>query len=290
MPWLQLETRRGQEDTTALETACTELGAVALWLRDAEDTPILEPAPGATPVWPRSILTALFPATLQQAHIEATLAPLVPAEQLRFTAVADRDWQADWQATLEPRRFGRGLWVLPHAAPSPDAAAACVRLQPGLAFGSGEHPTTAMCLRWLERHAVAGQQVLDYGCGSGLLAIAALALGAKTAVAVDIDPQALDATRANADNNQCGANLRVLTPDTLAADARFDAVVANILSGTLIELAPSLAGHLREDAAVALTGILARQADLVLAAWQRYAELEVTEQVDDWVLLSGFAH
>ncbi|MEE4185342.1 MAG: 50S ribosomal protein L11 methyltransferase [Gammaproteobacteria bacterium] len=290
MAWLQLETVNGQADTAPLEAACTELGAVAISLRDAADSPILEPAPGTTPAWPATILTALFPAELGQADIEAALAPLLPAHELKFMLLADRDWQADWQATLQPRQFGDRLWVVPPALEAPAAAATVVRLQPGLAFGTGEHATTAMCLRWLEAGSLAGRQVLDYGCGTGLLSIAALALGAAEATAVDIDPQALAATRANAENNGCGDKLRVAAAGEVATDARYDVLVANILSGTLIELAPQLAGYLRPGAAVALTGILARQANLVIAAWQRYAELAVHEHVDDWVLLSGYTH
>lgn len=288
MAWLQLETVHGQADTAPLEAACTELGAVAISLRDATDTPIFEPAPGASPLWPSSIVTALFPADLSQADIEAALAPLLPAQELSFTLLADRDWQADWQATLKPQRFGARLWVVPHAMSAPADATTVVRLEPGLAFGSGEHATTAMCLRWLEARALTGLQVLDYGCGTGLLAIAALALGAATATAVDLDPQALDATRANAENNGCEDRLRVASVAEVAAGEQHDALVANILSGTLIELAPQLAGHLRAGAAVALTGILARQANLVIAAWQRYADLTVHEEVDGWVLLSGY--
>jgi len=239
-------------------------------------------------------MTALFPAELEQAEIEAALAPLLPATELTFTRLDDRDWLADWQATLRPQRFGARLWVVPHGLAPPPGADAVVRLEPGLAFGTGEHATTAMCLRWLEARSLAGARVLDYGCGTGLLSIAALALGAAAATAVDIDPQALDATRANAENNGCQARLQV-TAATAGAGAGaggecYDVLVANILSGTLIDLAPQLAAQLRGGAAVALTGILARQANLVIAAWQRYADLAVQAQVDDWVLLSGYTH
>lgn len=290
MPWLQLETVTGHANPAPIETLLGELGAVAITLRDAGDTPLLEPAPGATPLWPASVITALFPADTDAVALRATLAAALPELEIALTTLQDRDWQAEWQASLRPQEFGDGLWLLPLDAPPPANAAACVRLEPGLAFGTGEHPTTALCLSWLSQLELHGLAVLDYGCGSGVLAIAALALGAQCATAVDIDPQALEATRANADNNQCGTQLSVALPRDLENAAQYDVLIANILSGTLIELAPQLARRLRPGAPLALTGILAGQARAVVAAWAEWAALEVRAQQDEWVLLSGARH
>ncbi len=286
MPWLQVETAAGQRNPQSLEDTFTELGAVAVWLRDAGDAPVLEPAPGETPGWPETLVTALFEDSGSEEALRGALQNALPDVELTVRRVGDRDWQSEWQQSLKPQCFGNRLWVMPDDADVPDNAA-IVRLRPGLAFGTGEHPTTAMCLQWLTRQALQDCTVLDYGCGSGLLAIAALALGARHGCAVDIDPQALDATRDNARNNDCEEQLLIVKPDALPADSQYDVLVANILSGTLIELGPELRRLLLPGAPLALTGILAHQAETVRSAWAPWADLRVDDQTDDWVLLSG---
>ncbi len=286
MAWLQVETVAGQDDPGVLEDALTELGASAVWLRDAGDEPVLEPAPGETPLWSRSIVTALFTDDFTAAALRRTLADLLPGIEFGFSAVEERDWQAEWQQTLQPRQFDNRLWVIPDSSGAPDGAAV-VRLDPGMAFGTGEHATTAMCLTWLEQQALEATAVLDYGCGSGLLAIAALKLGATHACAVDIDPQALDATCANARDNDCEKRIEIVKPDAVPADAQYDVLVANILSGTLIELGPVLRALVKPGAPLALTGILAHQADDVMAAWAGWADLGTGNRSGDWVLLTG---
>lgn len=286
MPWLQLETKAGQERPEQLEPALEELGAVAIWLRDAGDEPILEPAPGATPQWSSTIVTALFPSGTSAAELAGALAGVVDASELQFAIIEDRDWQAEWQTTLQPQCFGDRLWVVPDNCRI-EHPGTVVEMSPGLAFGSGEHPTTAMCLEWLTRLNLAGRSVLDYGCGSGLLAIAALALGAESASGVDIDPQALDATRNNAVKNSCLDRLEVCQPAETGTRPRYDVLVANILSGTLIDLGAQIGSLMRANAPLALTGILAEQANDVRIAWADWAELEIGNQIDDWVLLTG---
>lgn len=286
MPWLQVETKAGQSDPSSLENALNELGAAAVWLRDAGDEPVLEPAPGETPIWPESIVTALFPAEVGQQALSLALAESFPDVEFSCTTVADRDWHAEFQQTLTPLSFGNRLWIIPDGSDAPDAAAV-VRLAPGMAFGTGEHPTTAMCLNWLTRQRLDGAQVLDYGCGTGLLAIAAVMLGAAGCCAVDIDPQALAATLDNATSNNCAGQLVIVKPDAVPARAQYDVLVANILSGTLIELGPTLRDLVKPGAALALTGILAHQADEVAAAWAGWADLNVGDQDGDWILLSG---
>jgi len=286
MPWLQAETTAGQTDPQSIEDTLTAIGAIAVWLRDAGDEPVLEPAPGETPGWSETIVTALFPHDFVAEELAGCVNGLLPDVDLSFRIIADRDWQAEWQNTLQPMQFGERLWVIPHQAPPPEDAAV-VRLQPGMAFGTGEHPTTAMCLHWLARQKLQHRAVLDYGCGSGLLAIAAAALGAANCAAVDIDPQALDATLSNALKNSCADRIAIVKPDALPADTQYDVLVANILSGTLIELGPVLRERLKQGAPLALTGILFHQAEEVTAAWSDWADLAVDDQTGDWVLLSG---
>ena len=292
MPWLQLETEAGQQNPEKLEPMLEGLGAVAVWFRDAGDEPILEPAPGETPGWSSTIVTALFPSDTQAADLTSALTAIVDVGQLSFSVIEDRDWHAEWRGTLQPQLFGKRLWVVPDgmSAPSADDDSACVYLSPGMAFGTGEHPTTAMCLEWLDTLALADKSLLDFGCGSGLLAIAALALGAGHVRAVDIDPQALDATRSNAINNACLGRLDVSFPEEIGGGRKYDVLVANILSGTLVELGPAICKLMSPGAQLALSGILADQADQVRAAWSDWATLEVASQVEDWVLLAGQKH
>ena len=286
MPWLQLETRSGQANPAELEARLEALGAVSVALRDAGDQPLLEPKPGETPLWSSTIVTALFPANVLAGELSAALGELIDPDDLRFTEVEDQDWQAAWRQELKARQFGRRLWVVPTDAEAPRDAAV-VKPDPGLAFGTGEHATTAMCLAWLDEVIKSGDSVLDYGCGSGLLALAALQLGATEACATDIDPQALEATRRNAAANGCADRLRAVGPELVDNTHRFDVLVANILSGTLIELGPVIEPLVRPGARLALTGILAEQADEVAQAWSGWATLHVDRQVREWVLLTG---
>ena len=286
MPWLQLETTLGLQDPGQFEEALETLGAVAVWLRDAGDEPLLEPAPGETPLWSNTIVAALFPADTDQETLTAQLAGLLAANALRFSRVEDRNWHAEWQAALQPARYGNRLWVVPAGCDAPPDSAV-VHFVPGMAFGTGEHPTTRMCLEWLDGQALQGSSVLDYGCGSGLLAIAALRLGAARACATDIDPQALEATRDNAINNACLDRLDVLYPEDIKVAEQYDVLAANILSGTLIKLGPAICGLLQPGARLALSGVLADQAAQVCAAWSGWADLRVSARIDDWVLLTG---
>lgn len=291
MDWLQVRIELGRLDPAPVETALLQLGAAAIEYRDAGDEPILEPAPGTTPLWQEVCLSALLdPATPPEQIRQFIGLAVAPAATppIEFTPLADRDWVGDFRAALTPMCFGSGLWLLPTDADTPPDARAVVRLEPGLAFGSGRHPTTALCLEWLARLNCAGQ-VLDFGCGSGVLAIAALALGARKVWAVDIDPQALEACARNAATNKVADRLIVAAPGELAPDLQVDALVANILSGTLIELAPILCTRLRTGAAIALSGILPSQADEVRQRFAPWVEFAAPQQQGDWVLLAGLA-
>jgi len=284
--WLQAAVNCPQAGVAGVEAAFERLGALVTWTQGADDEEILEPEPGATPLWAAVRVTALLPPELPREQVLAAF----PGAQLSFEFVADRDWDAEWRRTLKPLRFGQRLWICPAGQACPDPAGVSVLLEPGLAFGTGTHPTTAMCLAWLDSQPLAAQRVLDYGCGSGILAIGALALGAREAVAVDIDPQALIATADNATRNGCGARLTTGMPADLLPAARadsFDVLVANILSGPLVRLAPELRRFRQAGTGVALSGILAEQANEVIAAFQPWVPLVITDEQGGWVLLTG---
>jgi ribosomal protein L11 methyltransferase len=288
--WLQLEFPLGELDAERVQDALEALGALAVTLADAADDPIYEPPPGATPLWQRSRVTALFDAATDRAALrEALSATLeVPLPAHRFTVLADRDWEREWLKDFKPMRFGARLWVVPTAFQAPEPGAVNLILDPGLAFGTGTHPTTALCLEWLDDHAqtLAGKRVLDFGCGSGILAIAAALLGAREVEALDLDPQALLATEENAARNGVAARIQVALPEA-GSVGPFDLLVANILSGPLIDLAPVLMARLGPGAPFALSGILAAQAAEVAAAYAPFAAMSPPVARGDWVRLDG---
>jgi ribosomal protein L11 methyltransferase len=288
MPYHQLVLELPRGELARAEDACAELGAIALSLADAGDEPLLEPAPGDTPLWQAVRLQALFGLDANPAVAAATLAAVLEIEpaSIAIQHVEDRVWEREWLKDFRPMRFGRRLWVAPAGQQPPGQAAVVLELDPGLAFGTGTHATTALCLEWLDREVRGGEQVLDYGCGSGILALAALKLGADAAVACDIDPQALTATRENALRNGLAARICV-APDTHAIAEAFDLVVANILSRPLIELAPRLATHCREGGIIALSGLLARQAAEVAAAYRPWFDIAPESEREGWTLLAG---
>ena len=276
-------------DPEAAEAACFAAGAVSVTLTDAVDDAILEPAPGEVRLWPQTVLQALFPANAAGPEAIITLAGALelPMTRIRAEHVADRTWEREWLKDFKPMRFGRRLWIVPrHEAAPADPDAVVVRLDPGLAFGTGTHPSTALCLRWLDAHLREGASVIDYGCGSGVLAIAAARLGARVVDAFDIDPQALIATCDNAVENQVQQQVQVR--ETAAQlPARADVVVANILAGTLVELAPQLAGCLAPGGQLILAGILKQQVHEVRTGFAPFLDLEVFADHDGWSALAG---
>jgi len=300
MPFLELTLHCTQSDHPRIEAALDELGALSVTFMDANaETPderaILEPGVGAMPLWAALTLTALFDADANRdalLHALEALAPDADLAAATFREVADQDWVRAWMDDYPPLRFGTSLWIVPWNADTPAEAlalgdkATIVRLDPGLAFGSGTHATTALCLEWLESLDLRGKSVLDVGCGSGILAIAALKLGAASAVGVDNDPQALVASRDNAERNGVVDRLDVFMPDD-APDAPYDVVVANILASALDALADSIAARVRPGGLLALSGILEGQQDELLtryAPW--FADLRVTRR-EDWLRIDG---
>lgn len=292
MSWLELKIDCAPDEVERLSEALTEAGAAAVTWQDAADQPLFEPPPGQTPLWTTTRITALFEA---DADIEAAVATVgrllgAPLTGWRVDPLEDRDWTRAWMDAFHPMRFGQRLWICPswHTPPEPDAVN--ILLDPGLAFGTGTHPTTALCLEWLDVQgrlgALAGRTVLDYGCGSGVLAIAAALLGAGTVWAVDNDPQALIATRSNAARNGVEDIVRPAAPGGLPPLSA-DLLIANILAGPLVELAPRFAELSRPGAAIALSGILDTQAETVAAAYAPSFELAAPTARGEWIRLEG---
>ncbi|AMO78962.1 50S ribosomal protein L11 methyltransferase [Pseudomonas citronellolis] len=289
MPWVQVRLAITPEQAPTYEDALLEVGAVSVTFMDAEDQPIFEPDLGTTPLWTHTHLLALFEDGTDEAALLAHLQLLTGGElpQHQVEIVEDQDWERSWMDNFKPMRFGRRLWIVPswHEAPEPEAVN--LLLDPGLAFGTGTHPTTALCLEWLDGQELAGDTVLDFGCGSGILAIAALLLGAKRALGTDIDPQALEASRDNATRNGIDPALfPVYLPADLPA-GQADVVVANILAGPLVSLAGQLTSLVKPGGRLALSGILAEQAEEVRAAYADAFELEPTAEREGWVRISG---
>ncbi|MEO0576680.1 MAG: 50S ribosomal protein L11 methyltransferase [Pseudomonadota bacterium] len=291
MPWQQLTLTLGALDADAAEASLLSSGAVAITYTDAADQPILEPAPGEVPMWSDAILTALFPESLSFENIALQLLQDLQLDALpdiNVALLADREWEREWLSAFKPMQFGRKLWVYPKHIEVDHDDAVIVRLDPGLAFGTGTHATTALCLAQLEIAITKGARVLDFGCGSGILGIAALLLGAAHVTAVDIDPQAMTATKENARANDVSANLTTGDPTTLQQGSPvFDVVVANILAQPLIDLAPQLIGFLMPAGTLLLSGILERQANDVIAAYAAHVEFEPISRHDGWVMLNG---
>jgi ribosomal protein L11 methyltransferase len=269
------------------EEALFDAGAQAVTLLDAEDHPVHEPGPGERLLWPRILAEALFeqrPDPVALAERLSARAVLIEAAGIRVATLADRDWVRAWMDAYQPMRFGRDLWICPsHIDPDPDWPRV-IQLDPGLAFGSGTHPTTALCLEWLDGQDLSGRTVIDYGCGSGVLAIAAALQGADRIIAVDHDPQALVATRDNAGRNGVSERIEVMLPDDFQP-AAVDLVLANILAGPLIELAPRLSACLGPGASLVLSGVLISQADEVAAAYQDRLRGPEMAQREDWARL-----
>ncbi|HJT99273.1 MAG TPA: 50S ribosomal protein L11 methyltransferase [Rhodanobacteraceae bacterium] len=290
MAWLELSLIVAAEQQAGVEAALEELGALAVTLLDAEDHPIFEPAPGETPLWPQIAMSALFEAASDRAGLVHVLTELVPElgpERISFRHVEDQDWTRAWMDRFQPMRFGRRLRIYPwNIEPPGDAGAVVVRLDPGLAFGTGTHPTTALCLEWLDAQDLAGRQVVDYGCGSGVLAIAALKLGAARVVGVDNDPQALTASRDNAERNRVGNDLALATPDAFVP-FEADVLVANILAGPLEELAPLFARCVKAGGAIALSGILRGQETALVARYAEWFDAIAVEAREDWMRIGA---
>jgi ribosomal protein L11 methyltransferase len=288
MPWLQFSLDVPGDQAEAASAVIDAAGALSVTILDAADEPLLEPLPGETPLWRNTRVVALFEPGSDPLPLQQSLRELleIPALQLQVEQLDDRDWSTTWRDTFGAMCFGRRLWVCPVGEDPAQTDAVVVHLDPGLAFGTGTHATTALCLEWLDAHPPAGLSVIDYGCGSGILAIAAHKLGADSVVAVDIDPQALLATRENALRNDIDERLFIMFPQDLDGEP-VDIVLANILANPLIEHAAALAGLVRRGGYIVLTGILAEQAGDVMKAYRRWFDFSAPVQREEWTLLAG---
>jgi ribosomal protein L11 methyltransferase len=292
--YLELSFELGDRPLAQAEQACVQAGALSVTLCDLLDEPVLEPLPGELRLWRRTCVRALFPASLADASLIVALAGSLGCapDSLQVRAVAERVWEREWLRDFHAMRFGERLWICPRHEPGPaDASAAVVRMDPGLAFGTGTHASTALCLTWLDQAArsrpgLIGCSLLDYGCGSGVLGLAALALGARRVHAFDIDPQALLATRENAEENGVADRLRTYARAE-ALPLGCDLLLANILAATLIDLAAQFAARLSPGARLLLAGLLSEEVAEVAAAFEQWFDMELYGQRDDWVALSG---
>ncbi len=288
MPYLQLSFTIAETQAERFETALFEAGASSITLLDAADVPILEPLPGCTPLWPSIRLQALFDIQIDASELQQRLRVLLDDyPEALCEVIADRLWEREWLKDFRPMRFGERLWICPGGEIPPEAASGCViELDPGLAFGTGTHPTTALCLQWLDCAPLQNQFVIDYGCGSGILAIAALRLGAAQALAVDIDPQALIATRTNAVRNRVSNRLIV---DEVAAtvNRHTSLLLANILAEPLDALAENFSRMVMPGGSVVLSGLLHSQAQTLVSRYSAWFDMSPPAVLGDWVRLVG---
>lgn len=294
MQYLQLSLPVSEHEFEKVQALLERSHPLSITTGDAEDQPILEPKPGETPLWQNLILTALFPENKNREKIENRLRFYLGEERmqtLKWEILPEQDWERAWLKDYKPLQFGNTLWVGPHDFIPPSDIKAALFLDPGLAFGTGTHPTTFLCLGWLAEQDLKDKTLLDFGCGSGILALAALKLGAKRIIGTDIDPQALDASRDNAKRNQIDEKDCdwILTDATHHQDddEKIDIVIANILANPLIELVPVLVSYLKPKGMLVLSGILDSQADEVKKAYAPYIDWLETTVKEGWTRLVG---
>ncbi len=296
MAWIQLKVEVLPDQIEVIEDSMLLEGAQAVTLQDGADQPILEPELGTMPVWDKTIVIGLFDAEINGEALLANMQELFACDPKmqgiqfpnhKLELVEDKDWERAWMDNFHPMPFGDRLWVCPSWKDPEDKDAVNLMLDPGLAFGTGTHPTTAHCLRFLDQNVEGNELVVDYGCGSGILGIAALLLGSDRMLGVDNDPQALIATRQNAERNGISADKYdvVLPENTHKVEA--DIMVANILAGPLISLAENIAKLTKTGGKLALSGLLSHQAEEVRQAYEPWFNMDGMEQQDDWIILTG---
>lgn len=290
MPWIQLRLNAGEETAEKYSNWLSASGAQAVTFLDAKDTPIYEPLPGDDVLyWNNTIVMGLYDASHDMDKVIQYLQSIHPDKAKMFyklDQLEDKDWEREWMDNFHPMKFGERLWICPSWREVPDPEAVNVMLDPGLAFGTGTHPTTALCLTWLDGLNLEGKTVVDFGCGSGILSLAALKLGAKEVIGIDIDPQALQASLANAKRNNVEDRLSLYLPkDQPALTA--DVVVANILAGPLRELAPTIMQFVGHEGLLALSGILEEQANTLQSLYGQWCNMDEIKVQEEWVKLSG---
>lgn len=291
MPWIQIKLNATNDNAEAIgDMLMEETGAASVTFLDAKDTPVFEPLPGETRLWGDTDVVALYEADMDTSLIlQQIKASNMLAEGFahKVEQVEDKDWEREWMDNFHPMQFGRRLWICPSWREVPDPQAVNVMLDPGLAFGTGTHPTTALCLEWLDNLDLSGKTVIDFGCGSGILAIAAIKLGAAKVIGIDIDPQALLASKDNAARNGVEDQIEVYLPKDQPEGLVADVVVANILAGPLRELSPIIKGLLKPGGQLAMSGILDTQAESVAEFYRDDLELDPIAEKSEWCRISG---
>jgi ribosomal protein L11 methyltransferase len=283
--WFQLKIEHcTSSDVESISEALEESGALSIMLTDKNDNPVLEPAPGTTPLWPEVIIHALYAEASDVHTIQQLFALSRPSLVTSLDVLPDKDWERAWMDDFKPQRFGKRFWICPTWLTPPEPEAVNLMLDPGLAFGSGTHPTTALCVTWLEQANLVNKEVIDYGCGSGILSLAALLLGAKTVHAVDIDNQALQATHNNAQtNNIASERLIISLPEVL--NEPVDLIIANILLEPLIALKERFSQLLNKEGLLVVSGLLTEQASTLIEAYKSTFTPIAQEQLNGWSLV-----
>ncbi len=291
MPWIRIRINATAKTADKVSNMLLGRGAQAVTFMDAKDVPVYEPMPGETPLWGETEVMGLFDAETDPAPTIAFFQQIF-GENVGYKVeqLEDKDWVREWMDHFHPMQFGERLWICPSWRDVPNPDAVNVMLDPGLAFGTGTHPTTALCLQWLDGLDLTGKTVVDFGCGSGILGIAALKLGAARVIGIDIDPQAIQASRDNAARNGVADQIELYLPADQPQDVEADVVVANILAGPLRELAPLIAGHGKAGSLMALSGVLESQAPELETIYGQWFEMDPTAVKEEWCRLSGRKH
>ncbi|WP_368179076.1 50S ribosomal protein L11 methyltransferase [Aeromonas sp. R7-1] len=288
MPWIQIRINATAKTADKVSNMLLGRGAQAVTFMDAKDVPVYEPMPGETPLWGETEVMGLFDAETDPAPTIAFFQQIFGEDVgYKVEQLEDKDWVREWMDHFHPMQFGERLWICPSWRDVPNPDAVNVMLDPGLAFGTGTHPTTALCLQWLDGLDLAGKTVVDFGCGSGILGIAALKLGAARVIGIDIDPQAIQASRDNAERNGVADQIELYLPADQPQDVEADVVVANILAGPLRELAPLIAGHGKAGSLMALSGVLESQAPELETIYGQWFDMDPTAVKEEWCRLSG---
>ena len=298
MKWLQIHITVEKSQVEFTETLLESLGAVSVTLDDAENQDLLEPLPGETPLWNKVIVTGIYAQEddeqIDVTALETFIRTQLPTEPMRSEFMEDQEWERTWMDAYEPIQIGEKYWIVPEWMEAPEADAVNIKLDPGLAFGTGNHASTFLCLQWLGKTDVKDKIVIDYGCGSGILGVAALLLGAKKVYATDIDPQAVLATQQNADLNGVLNKLYVGLPEEFnkeLADQKGDVFVANILAGPLMALAADFSTLIKSEGAFALAGVIEEQVDDVSRVYSEFFDiLDVEKRDGHWCRISGKRH
>ena len=289
MPWLQLIFNTTQQECPLYSEILSNNGALSVTLEDAGDQPIYEPLPGETPHWPDTRVIGLFDENTNLDKIVEIIKEQIKPKIIahwQIENLEDRDWTKEWTKDFHPIQIARELWICPSWCEPPEPKATNIYMDPGLAFGSGTHATTFLCMSWLAQHKLSEMDMIDYGCGSGILAITAAKLGAKQIWAVDNDPQALISTRDNAKNNSVEDVIHIGLPDNFK-DLAVDVLMVNILAMPLVELAEQFANMVKPQGNIVLSGILPDQIDLITKTYVQWFDIKPATIKDNWVRIEG---